>query len=400
MMSFQARRELLVSVRPRYRKADRKTKTTMLDEFVAATGYDRKYAIWLLGQRPRPSEEPPPRRGRRKTYGPSTQEALIWLWKFAEGLCGKRLVPLLPDLIDALQRHGQIILRPEIRQRLLSLSPATADRLLKKARTTFDYGRTLTKPGTLLRQQIPIRTFADWNEARPGFLEIDLVAHCGDTLRGEYVHTLTLTDVATGWTECVAMLGRNQITVRKAIDQARSRFPFPIKGLDTDNGAEFINATLVRYCEERRITFTRCRPYKKNDQCHVEQKNWNVVRRWIGYGRYEGQRSLAVLNALYQSLSDYQNYFQPSVRLLSKERHGATVKKTYDQARSPFRRLMAGADLKPARKEVLLAHFEKLNPAQLQSQLQAGQNRLLKLAVPRQETYWVKNGQPDSKIPY
>lgn len=379
MMSFPARRELLASVKPRYRKADRKTKTNILDEFVAATGYERKYAISLLGQRS--SQEPLPKRGRRKTYGPATQEALIWLWKFSEGLCGKRLVPLLPDLIDALERHGQIILRPEIRQRLLSLSPATADRLLKKARTTFCYGRSLTKPGTLLRQQIPVRTFADWNENRPGFLEIDLVAHCGETGHGGFVYTLTLTDVCTGWTECVAVLGRNQWAVRNAIDRARSRFPFRIKGLDADNGSEFINATLVRYCEERRITLTRCRPYKKNDQCHVEQKNWNVVRRWTGYSRFEGLRSVVAFNELYQSLSDYQNYFQPSVRLLGKERQGAKVRKTYDQARTPFRRLMERDDLKPILKDALLAHFRQLNPKELQRRLHQAQIKLAKLAL-------------------
>ncbi len=381
MMSFQARRELLVAIRPRYRKAQRKDKTAMLDEFVAATGYDRKYAICLLGQRPRSSGEAPPQRGRHKTYGPATQEALTWLWKFTEGLCGKRLVPLLPDLIDALQRHRQIILRPEIRQRLLSLSPATADRLLKKAKATFSYGRTLTKPGTLLRQQIPIRTFADWNENRPGFLEIDLVAHCGETTHGQYAHTLTLTDVCTGWTECVAILGRNQWVVKNAIDQARSRFPFPVKGLDADNGSEFINATLAGYCQQRRITFTRCRPYKKNDQCHVEQKNWNVVRRWTGYSRYEQWGSVLALNEIYQTLSDYQNYFQPSVRLLSKERHGAKVKKTYDQARTPFRRLMERDDIKPLIKDILLANFHQLNPKERQKRLHDGQNKLSRLAV-------------------
>jgi hypothetical protein len=225
--------------------------------------------------------------------------------------------------VDALERHGELTLDASTQALLLALSAATADRLLAPARrAALPRGRTTTRPGSLLRHQIPIRTFADWDDAQPGFFEIDLVAHGGESSRGEYLHSLVLTDIRTQWTECVALINRGEQVVCTAMAHARTLLPVPVLGLDADNGGEFINHHLVRYCGGEEITFTRCRPYKKNDQCHIEQKNYSIVRQIVGYDRYEGAAAHAALMALYVPLRLYTNYFQPSVRLASKQREG------------------------------------------------------------------------------
>jgi len=274
-MSMISKRELLAVVSPCDVLATETDKVRILNEFVAATGYHRKYALTLLNHPPLPRSRPV-RRPRAKTYTPAVQQALVRLWEIADRICSKRLVPGLPDLVDALGRHGELTLDASARTLLLSLSPATADRLLAPTRrAALPRGRTTTKPGSLLKHQIPIRTFADWDDARPGFLEIDLVSHGGESASGEYLHSLVLTDIATQWTECVALPNRGEQAVGTAIAHARTLLPVPVLGLDSDigldsdNGGEFINHHLVRYCQREEITFTRCRPYKKNDQCHV-----------------------------------------------------------------------------------------------------------------------------------
>ena len=236
-MSFRAKRELLVQVAPRYRAARHGERSVILDEFVAVTGYDRKYAIRsLLG----PIRPPAPiRRPRAAYYGLEVQKALASAWSAANGICAKRLVPFLPELIPTLERHGHLSLTDDVREQLLALSSATADRLLQPLR--HPHGLTATKPGRLLKKQIPIRTFTEWNDVKPGFLEADLVAHCGGNLEGAFLYTLTLTDVATTWTECLPLLHRTQHGVVHALQRARSMFPFPLLGIDTDNGSEFIN---------------------------------------------------------------------------------------------------------------------------------------------------------------
>ncbi|MCH8247939.1 MAG: transposase family protein, partial [Bacteroidetes bacterium] len=224
----------------------------------------------------------------------------------ADRICSKRLVPFLPELIDALERHGHLQLEESVRQRLCSISPATVDRLLHQVRYgSAPKGISTTRPGSLLKHQIPVRTFADWDDLKPGFFEADLVAHCGTVNAGSYLNTLTMTDVDTGWTECLSLLVREQDIVVKAIEAARRLIPFPMLGLDTDNGKEFINHTLLDYCRRESITFTRSRPYKKNDQCHVEQKNGSIVRRVVGYDRFEGLEACRILSTLYQRLRLY-----------------------------------------------------------------------------------------------
>ena len=334
MMSQASKRELLAELRPRYRKAGRTEKQRILNELVATTGYHRKYAIQLLNHLPkRPAGR---RRPAKPKYGGRVIAALEQCWQAANGICGKRLVPVLPEYVAALERHGELVLDDETRRLLLSVSPATADRLLKRARErSRPHGLSTTKPGTLLKHAIPVRTFADWDDAQPGFTEVDLVAHCGDSTRGEYLNSLDMIDVKTRWTEFVPLINKSQATVTAAVDECRQRLPYPLLGLDSDNGGEFINDNLKRYCEQHKITFTRCRPYKKNDQAYIEQKNWTAIRQMVGYDRYEGQAPCDRLSALYEPLRLYINFFQPVMVLVSKERHGAKVKRRYDQAKTP-----------------------------------------------------------------
>src|SRR5438874_5431756 len=282
-ISLQTRRALLQHLLPQYREASTiKRKSKLLDAFTAATGYNRKYAMGLLNHAQ--GVQPTLQRSRPRQYGPDVQHALFLVWHAANRICAKRLIPFLPTLLEALERHEHLQISEECRKQLLSMSAATADRLLSSQRKQSQRGLSNTRAGTLLKQQIPIRTFEEWNEARPGFLEADLVAHCGTNIEGGYLYTLTLTDVATGWTECLPLLHRSQEAALAALQRARTLFPFPILGIDTDNGGEFINEVMVTYCEHEQITFTRGRPYLKNDQCcFVEQKNGAIVRQVVGY---------------------------------------------------------------------------------------------------------------------
>jgi hypothetical protein len=237
-----------------------------------------------------------------------------------------------------------------------------------------------TKPGTLLKQMIPIRTFAEWNDVKPGFMEVDLVAHGGDSPAGEFVHSLDMVDVATRWSECVAIPNRSQAAVKAAIITARGRLPFPLRGLDSDSGAEFINANLLRYCEQEQITFTRSRPYKKNDQAYIEQKNWSNVRQLVGYDRYEDQTACEALNRLYETWHLYSNFFQPVMVLVSKERAGAKVKKRYDQPKTPYQRALDSPEVTEEDKERLRQLYPTLNPAALLRQIETQQAAVWKLA--------------------
>ena len=391
-MSLSAREELTTSVSARYRQATRPQKRRILDEFTAATGYHRKYAISLL-RRSRPKQVRTKVRQRPRRYTGALKEALIVVWQASNRLCSKRLVPFLPELIAALERNGHLNLPEEIRKLLLRISPATVDRLLRELRQKGrrrSFGNT--RPGALLKHQIPIRTFADWDDLAPGFLEADLVAHCGTTTQGAYLSSLTLTDVATTWTECLALLMHGQDAVLSSLEQARELFPFPILGLDTDNGSEFLNSGLLGYCRARKITFTRCRPYKKNDQCHVEQKNGSIVRRMVGYDRYEGHAACRQLAALYGVLRLYNNFFQPSMKLVSKERKGSRVIKKYDKAKTPYQRVLAEPTICSVVKESLRIEYGCLDPLELLNQVQHLQNLLWQYA--HRPANWTIVGEP------
>ena len=380
MMSQTSKRELLAAIRPRYTLGNRTEKQLVLDELVATTSYHRKYAIQVLNHPPK--RRPGQRHGGQAKYTGPVRAALEQVWRAANCICGKRLVPGLPTFVEALERHGELKLDPQTRALLLTLSPATADRLLKRARSrSKPHGRTTTKPGTLLKQAIPVRTFAQWDDAQPGFMEIDLVAHCGEATRGEYLNSLDMIDVKTRWVELYGLINRSQATVSAAIVICRGRLPYALLGLDSDNGSEFINHDLQRYCEQEHITFTRCRPYKKNDQAYVEQKNWTAVRQNIGYDRYEGPAACAALNALYEPLRLYLNFFQPVMVLVEKVRDGAKVTKRYDVAQTPYQRVLAAPEVPAAAKERLRQLYPTLNPAALLRQIQTRQEALWKLAI-------------------
>jgi hypothetical protein len=377
-MTNKGKRELLKAVRPRYLKAGKTQKGRILDEFSAATGYHRKYAIHLL-------VHGPPRRskrklGRRLTYGPDVIAALAQVWEISGHLCGKRLQPFLPELVEALERHGELRLGPDTREKLLRMSVSTIDRRLKRARAGIgSRGRTTTRPGTLLKHSVPIRTFADWNEQRPGFLEIDLVAHCGETTAGEYLHTLCAVDIETRWTEPVALPNKGQKATFEGILILRQRLPFPVQGLDSDSGGEFINHHLVRYCRQEHITFTRSRPFKKNDQAHVEQKNWTVVRQIIGYARYESPEALKLLTSIYEDLRLFVNFFQPVMKLAQKTRVGSKVRKIYDTAQTPYQRVLASKDIDQAVKDQLKEIYLNLNPVELKHRIESRLSELWRI---------------------
>jgi len=369
--------ELVGALRPRYGKADRSEKSQILDEFVAVTGFHRKAAIRRLRRVRRRSGK---RRGRPRVYTPDVVAALRSVWEVCGHICSKRLAPFLPEAVALLRREGKIVVPAGVRERLIRMSPATIDRLLAKHRQGEARGRCTTKPGTLLRSQVPVRTFADWTDTRPGFLEIDLVAHCGDTTAGEFVHTLSAVDVATGWFEPVALVNRSQQTVEEALEKVRLQLPFPLLGIDSDNDSAFLNWAIKGYCDKNEITFTRCRPYKKNDQAHVEQKNWAVVRQLIGYDRYEEKEATAVLQAIYDDYRVYVNFVQPVRKLIDRTTKSGKVGKRYDKAKTPYWRVLTDVSVDRKRKGVLAKQYAALAPWHLRQRIEQNRRRLWKLA--------------------
>lgn len=367
-MSLNSKQELVEVLRPRYLKAGKVEKQKILDEFTSATGYHRKHAIRVLKNRVA-------RRQRRKRTGFSpiyrgaVVEALEQIWAIYGHICSKRLQPFLPEAIRVLERCQEIELSEETKELLLQISSASIDRCLGPLRLQTQHGLSTTKPGSLLKHLIPIRTFTEWDEERPGFLEIDLVAHCGNTTEGQFLCTLTCTDLCTGWTEVMGLLHRSQEAVSEALRRMRRQLPFPLLGIDSDNGGEFINDLLYRYCLDEHITFTRSRPYQKNDQAHVEQKNWSVVRHTVGYDRWETEQELALLESIYDDLRLYINFFQPSLKLVAKERIGNKILKRYDTAKTPYQRALERHDIPLEAKARLVHLYIQLNPAELRRRI-------------------------------
>ncbi len=381
----------------RYRKARKKDKGGILDEFVATTGYNRSYASWILSNWGREIsrrlknwdkivlvKDPKlkKKRIRLRIYDQSVLPPLKKVWGILNYPCGKRLKPFLKEIVPVLEKFREIVIDPAIRKKILEMSAATIDWLLKGEREKWQIrGKSTTKPGMLLKSQIKIRTFSEWDENKPGFIEVDLVGHDGGYIDGFYIQTLTATDIFTGWTETEAVKNKARIWVFEGLKNHRSRFPFPILGIDSDNGGEFINHPLYEYCLAENITFTRSRSYRKNDNCYVEQKNFSVVRKMVGYRRYDTEEEQKILNRLYRFLSFYTNYFQPLRKLIKKERVGTKVKKTYDAPRTPYRRVLEIPEIPEKTKETLTRLYDQINPAQLKREMEKLQNKLIDLSV-------------------
>jgi hypothetical protein len=352
--------EYLREIHPRYRNACREEKGRILDEFCKVTGYNRKYAIRVLGGPP-PERRAPRRRGRKPSYGDKAVSILAAVWAAAGYPWSVRLKALLPLWLPWIRKHHGLTAKVE--EQLLAISARQIDRRLAGARKRAGrrlYGRT--KPGSLLKHHVPLRTDR-WDVSRPGYTEIDLVSHSGNCASGEFAHTLNVTDIHTTWTESVAQLGKAEVRVRDGLDRIRKDLPFDLMGIDSDNGSEFLNAHLVRYCKRESIQFTRGRPYKKDDNAHIEQKNWTHVRKLMGWVRHDSEEAVDAMNLLYRGdLRLLQNLFLPSVKLQRKERIGSRVRRCYEAPRTPFDRVRECKEIRPEIVERLREQRERLDP--------------------------------------
>jgi len=358
----------LDSLKKRYAQASKKERGQILDEYVQTTGYHRKHANAVWSGQYQPARRPI-HRPRKSVYTVEDAKALDFLSDVFDGINSQRLRAAMDVELDALYRRKVLQVSRACYRRLKRISPASIDRLRARYGQPRPKSRHRTKPGTLLKSQIPIRTWADSNEDRPGFVEMDLVGHAGGDLHGDYCLTLDFTDVKTGWTECVAVRNKAQKHGFEAIRLARSRLPFPLLGVDSDNGGEFINDELFRYCRDEHLTFTRGRSGHKNDNAYVEQKNWSAVRRFGGDLRYDTPAQLALLNQLYERLHLYLNFFIPVMKLKEKVRTGSKVKRVYDEPQTPYARVLASADISAKIKTQLRAQYRRLDVVKLKQEI-------------------------------
>ena len=368
-MDLKTRQAFIRQLAPVYRKAAKKERGRILDQVVIATGYHRFRASWLLTNPPISPKK------KLKRIKKSKYELIIppikKIYGISDFASGKRLVGMIPSYVETLTRDKELYLAQKQVELLNTVSAATIERLIKSERKkVFGRGRTTTKPGTLLKHQIPIHVFTKWSDRKPGFGEIDLVAHCGPSAKGEFAYTLDFIDLDTNWDECVAFKGRGENNTQKALKLIQARLPFKLLGIDSDNGEEFINWHLYHWCKDERINFTRGREYRKNDQAHVEEKNWSVVRRYTGYKRFDTPEQVALLNKLYEVLRLYFNFFQATLRLERKERINGKVKRIYPKAKTPYQRVLDHPDIPEENKQKLREQYKTLNPAKLLRQIQ------------------------------
>jgi len=378
-MGGESRREYLAAIRLRYHEASRQEKTVILNEFCSVCEYHRKHALRLLNQREKKPKKSP---GRKPLYdAPELLTALKRIWLATDQMCSKKLVAAIPLWLPYYEKHyGK--LTDDIKGKLLTISAATSDRILAPVRAKIrPKGLGGTKPGRLLRSQIPIRTH-NWDITQPGFMEADTVAHCGNSLAGDFIWSLTLTDIHTGWTECRATWNNGATGVLEQIKHIQQNLAFPLKGFDCDNGSEFLNYHLLRYFTDHKpkITFTRSRPYKKNDNSHVEQKNWSCVRHLLGYDRLENRKLVAPINHLYATpWSLWYNHFCPTRKLIEKKRINSRYYKKYDTPKTPFQRLMESPCLSHEQKETLKKRHQTLDPFTLKRHIDRQLKAIFKL---------------------
>lgn len=378
-MGIRSKREYLEKIRKRYKNADFKKKSIILDEFCLICGYERKYAIRLLNKRlkkQRKRSGPKPKYSKKKIL-----PVLKNLWLAMDQICSKKMVSAIPEWLPFYEKQFEVITEND-KQLLLSISPATIDRILKKVRSRYKQkGMSGTKPGSLLKNQIPIKT-DNWDVTKPGFMEADTVAHCGNSLQGDFVWSLTMTDIYSTWTENRAVWGKGSEGVKQAIADIESSLMFILLGFDCDNGSEFLAWHIVRYFAERDdvVQFTRSRPYHKNDNAHVEQKNWTHVRQLLGYDRFEKYELVDLINDLYKNeWSKYQNHFIPTMKLIKKERINSQIKKQHDKPRTPYQRLLDSSDLSESQKNILKSEHVKLNPFKLKKNIELKLRNIFKV---------------------
>jgi len=381
-LTMGQRKAVTKAIATRYRRASKPEKGRILDELCATTGWHRNHARKALAGALGPALVRPARRPRAPTYGPDVVVALRFCWAVLGAPTGKRLAPVMADLVPRLRRFGELEVTDEVAAALQTMAASTMDRRLAADRAAMSLrGRSHTKPGSLLKDAIPIRTWAQWDDAVPGFVEVDLVGHEGGNAEGEHAYTLTVTDIATGWTENRSVPNKARKWVVAALQEIATVLPFPLLGVDSDNGSEFINHHLLAWCSEREITFTRSRPGNSNDGAHVEQKNWAVVRTVVGYHRYDTAAELLLLNKIWPLQSKITNYFLPQQKLTSKIRDGAKITKKYDLPTTPHRRAERRENVTVQDKAILGDTLEELNPAAIQRQIQALTSELLTLTT-------------------
>jgi len=377
-ISKGTRSELTGALRARYLRSNRKEKTRILDEFVAITGLHRKHAIRIMS-----AGEPKPKTGAphgNRIYQEGSKEALIVVWEAADRICGKRLKAAIPAYLDSMERHGHLKLPGEIREELVKMSAATIDRILMPVREKAGRKRK-AKRLKKVAESIRIKTFGDWEDPKPGYLEIDFVVHGGGSMSGQFLHSLAVTDVCTGWVEAIPLLAREQTLVVEGLRRISAQFPVEIHGIDSDNDGAFINETLAKYCEAEGIEFTRCRAYQKNDQSWIEQKNGAVIRKFVGHERYSGIVAGQVMARLFQAVRLYVNYFQPSAKLVNRQRVEGKVKKRYDLPRTPCDRMLNRDDVCDEIKARLRAQRARADPLELLRQIRDCQASLAALTA-------------------
>lgn len=370
-MSLPSRKELIRKVKSRYLKSSRQEKRVILDELCINTGLKRKYLIDRLSAKTDLDSQNPINRKRHERYGADVIYQLKKIWEIFDYPCGQRLAPMIKEYIEVLEKWKEISLSYETKTKLLEISSSTIDRRLRRSRV-FTKRKLLstTRPGSLLKKNIPIKT-SSWNEKRLGYGELDTVAHCGFSASGEFLNSLTYTDICSQWTESVAVMGKAQKRIRDGLDDIEKRLPFKLLGIDPDNGSEFINWQLYSHCKEKNIEFTRGRPYKKNDNAHIEQKNYTHVRKLIGYKRLEKEHQLRKLNLLYRNeWRLYKNFFIPNKKLVSKKRVGSRIIKKFDIPRTPYQRLLENKNYTKKQGEELQKIYAKLNPVELKRNIE------------------------------
>lgn len=373
-MSLSSRREYLCRIKPRYLKASKEKKSVILDEYCLATGLVRKYVIRILSAKVSEKDRIDHVRKKRKPiYDIYVVIQLKQLWKLMDYPCGLRMKPMLKEWIQKLKNFSEVIMSNEMESKLLKISASTIDRKLIKAKTE-EHRKTFstTRPGTLLKNQIPIRT-SSWEETQIGNCELDTVAHCGDSSSGLFAFTLNLVDMLTGWDESETVLGKGEKGIILALENIKKRLPFNLFCIDPDNGGEFINYAMVKYCLKNKIGFTRGRPYKKNDNAHIEQKNWTHVRKTFGYSRIEDEEIIKKMNELNRNeIRLYKNFFQANVKLIDKKRIGKNkekIKKIHDEAKTPYQRVLECDQINEEKKIKLREIYETLNPADLKRKI-------------------------------